>query len=196
MRKCSVDLITGFLGSGKTTFINHILNDYKKEEILIIQCEKGIEELRCGKMTYNINSKHFSSNEEISEEELIRSLKFYAPKRLIIECNGVSETKKLIDNIRKGKLKEYVKLGLIVNLLDITTLNMFLKNIPSMIIPNLSLSNLIVLNKCEKVSNETLNEYVEMIGKFNSNAHIVNCIGKEEENLKFNKERLIKRIMG
>ncbi|WP_300346462.1 GTP-binding protein [Clostridium sp.] len=196
MRKCSVDLITGFLGSGKTTFINHILNDYKKEEVLITQCEKGIEELRCGKMTYNINSKHFSSNEEISEEELIRSLKFYAPKRLIIECNGVSETKKLIDNIRKGKLKEYVKLGLIVNLLDITTLNMFLKNIPSMIIPNLSLSNLIVLNKCEKVSNETLNEYVEMIGKFNSNAHIVNCIGKEEENLKFNKERLIKRIMG
>lgn len=193
-RKGSVDLITGFLGSGKTTFINNILSDYKKEEVLIIQCEKGIEELKCGKI--NCNFKYFSRNEDISEEELIRSLKFYAPKRVIIECNGVSETKKLIDNIRKGKLKEYVKLGLVVNLLDITTLNMFLKNIPSMIIPNLSLSNLIILNKCEKVSNETLNEYVDMIGKFNSNAHIVSCIGKDGNNMKFNKERLINRMMG
>lgn len=131
MRKCSVDLITGFLGSGKTTFINHILDDYKKDEVLIIQCEKGSVELKTNKLSSNISTKSFSNNDEINEDELIRSIKFYAPRRVIVECNGVSETKELIDKIRKGILKDYVKLGLIVNLLDVTTLNMFLKNIPS-----------------------------------------------------------------
>ena len=45
MKKCSVDLITGFLSSGKTSFINHILDDFSKEEVLVIQCERGQEEL-------------------------------------------------------------------------------------------------------------------------------------------------------
>ena len=77
-----------------------------------------------------------------------------------------------------------------------TTFNMFLKNIPSMIIPNISLSNLIVLNKCNEISENALKEYKDMIERFNHIAHIVNCIGKEGTNMNFNKERLINRMMG
>ncbi len=65
-----------------------------------------------------------------------------------------------------------------------------------MIIPNISLSNLIVLNKCNEISENALKEYKDMIERFNHNAHIVNCIGKEETNMNFNKERLINRMMG
>lgn len=80
MKKCSVDLITGFLSSGKTSFINHILDDFSKEEVLVIQCERGQEELiNCRK---NINVKKFYSMDELKEEDLIRSIKFYAPKRV------------------------------------------------------------------------------------------------------------------
>ena len=194
MKKCSVDLITGFLSSGKTSFINHILDDFSKEEVLVIQCEYGQEELiNCRK---NINVKKFYSMDELKEEDLIRSIKFYAPKRVFIECNGVSETKKFIDKVTNSKLKEYLKIGIIVNLIDMTTFNMFLKNIPSMIIPNISLSNLIVLNKCNEISENALKEYKDMIERFNHNAHIVNCIGKEGTNMNFNKERLINRMMG
>lgn len=196
VRKCSVDLVTGFLSSGKTSFINHILDDYSKEEVLIIQCEKGKEEINKGKFRGNINLKSFPSNNDISEEEFIRTLKFYAPKRVIIECNGVSEIKEFIDKIRNSKLNEYLKLGIIINLLDVTTFNMFLKNIPSMIIPNISLSNLIILNKSNEINKESLKEYRDMIGKFNPNAHLVNCIGKKNNNLKFDKERLVSRMMG
>ena len=41
-----------------------------------------------------------------------------------------------------------------------------------------------------------LKEYKDMIEKFNHNAHIVNCIGKEGTNMNFNKERIINRMMG
>lgn len=196
MKKCSIDLITGFLSSGKTSFINHILNDFSKEEILIIQCESGKESLFTNKFNRNVNVKYFSSMDEMNEEDLIRSIKFYAPRRILIECNGAAETKVFIEKIKDGKLKEYLKIGLIVNLIDMTTFNMFLKNIPSMIIPNISLSNLIVLNKCNEISPASLKEYKEMIGRFNPNAHIINCISKEERNMNFNKDRLINRMMG
>lgn len=193
MKKCSVDLITGFLSSGKTSFINHILDDFSKDEVLVIQCELGHEELISRK---NINIKKFSSMDELKEEDLIRSIKFYSPKRVFIECNGVSETKKFIEKATNSKLKEYLKIGIIVNLIDMTTFNMFLKNIPSMIIPNISLSNLIVLNKCNEINENALKEYKDMIERFNQNAHIVNCTGKEGTNMNFNKERLINRMMG
>lgn len=196
VKKCSVDLVTGFLSSGKTSFINHILCDYSKDEILLIQCEKGKEEINKEVLKENITLKTVFSNNDLNEEDLIRTLKFYAPKRVIIECNGVSETKELIDKIRTSKLNEYLKLGLIVNILDISTFNMFLKNIPSMIIPNIALSNIIILNKANEISKSSLKEYRDMIGKFNSRAHLVNCIGKEKNNLKFDKERLVNRMMG
>lgn len=196
MRKCSVDLITGFLSSGKTSFINTIIDDFSKDEVLIIQCELGKEEISLDKYNRNINIKKISSMENLNEDDLIRSIKFYDPKRVFIECNGVSETKKFIEKVKVGRLKDYLKIGLVVNLIDMTTFNMFLKNIPSMIIPNISLSNLIILNKCNEISEDSLKEYKNMIGKFNQNAHIVSCIGKEEKNMNFNKERLINRMMG
>ena len=71
--------------------------------------------------------------DELKEEDLIRSLKFYAPKRVFIECNGVSETKKFIDKVTNSKLKEYLKIGIIVNLLEKTIENLFKS---SMFIPS------------------------------------------------------------
>lgn len=193
MKKCSVTLVTGFLSSGKTSFINHILQGVSKEEVLIIQGERGEELIDLGKN--NINLKNYLDMENLKEEELIRSLKFYAPKKVIFECNGVLESKKLIEKIRGGELKDYLRLDLIINIIDMKTFNMFLKNIPSMIIPNISLSNLIILNKCQYVKEDSLKEYRSMIEKFNQNAHIVNCIGREGKKMAFNKERLVKRMM-
>lgn len=193
MRKCSVDLITGFLSSGKTSFINHVLDDFSKDEVLVIQCERGHEDIL--NYTENINVKKFYSMDELKEEDLIRSIKFYAPYKVFIECNGVSEVKSFIDKITNSKLSEYLKLGAVVNLIDMTTFNMFLKNIPSLIIPNISLSNLIVLNKCDSISEKSLREYKDMIGKFNQDARIVSCIGKEGSSMKFNKAKIINRMI-
>ncbi len=93
MKKCSVDLITGFLSSGKTSFINHILDDFPRDEVLVIQCEMGQEELiNCRK---NINIKNFSSMDELKEEDLIRSIKFYAPKRVLLSVMGLVKLKSL-----------------------------------------------------------------------------------------------------
>lgn len=193
MKKCSVDLVTGFLSSGKTSFINHTLEGGFKDEILIIQGEKGKESINIKRK--NINIKNYLDMEKLEEEDLIRSIKFYEPKRIIFECNGVISSKKIIDKIRGDKLRNYLNLDIVINLIDMTTFDMFLKNIPSMIVPNISLSNLIILNKCEYIKGDSLKEYKSMIEKFNKDAHIVNCIGKKENKMIFNKERLIKRMM-
>ena len=49
MNEISVYVVTGFLGSGKTTFCNHLLNlpDWKKVNLLFLQFESGEEEFSC-----------------------------------------------------------------------------------------------------------------------------------------------------
>ena len=54
----------------------------------------------------------------------------------------------------------------------------------------------LILPDPNQISENALKEYKDMIERFNHNAHIVNCIGKEGTNMNFNKERLINRMMG
>ncbi len=43
-------IISGFLGSGKTTFLQHILKEHKStDKILIIENDFGENQPRCGK---------------------------------------------------------------------------------------------------------------------------------------------------
>lgn len=198
MGKCTVDLITGFLASGKTSIIKSILTKAtQRDEIVVIQCEKGTEQLTGNFLNKKgITLKDFASNDEITEERMARLLKFYTPTRLIIECNGIGDIKRIIEIFNSKLLKQYVKMGVVANLVDSTTLNMFLKNIPSLVMPNLQLSNLIILNKSNNISDETTKEYLTMIETLNLHAHIVTCGSKEELESILNKSNIVNKLLG
>lgn len=198
MGKCTVDLVTGFLASGKTSLIKSVLSKAtNREEIVVIQCEKGTEKLKAELLTKKgITVKEFASNDEITEERMVRLLKFYTPTRLLIECNGVGDIKKITDIFNSKSLKPYVKMGVVANLVDVTTLNMFLKNIPSLIMPNLQLSNLIILNKANNISEESVKEYLTMIETLNLYAHLVTCGSKEDLDDILDNSTIVNRLLG
>ncbi|MPQ42574.1 GTP-binding protein [Clostridium tarantellae] len=172
MRKCSIDLVTGFLSSGKSSFINFYLDNINnKKDIVLIQCEKG-KELINNKI---ITLKEFKSNEELTEERILRIIKFYSPNKIIIECNGVGDITKIIEIINNKKLKQYFKLGTIITMVDCSTFNIFYKNIASIMLPYIKLSNLIVLNKCNLVSNDMIENNKMILEELNLKAHIFKC---------------------
>ena len=86
-----VYLITGFLESGKTRFINNtIRQDYFQipETTLVINCEEGIEEysskemLKCRAISADIEEK-----EELTEEQMQQFEDTSHPGRVLIEYN-------------------------------------------------------------------------------------------------------------
>lgn len=198
MGKCTIDLITGFLASGKTSLMQSVLNKVSpREEIVVVQCENGVENLNPESfIKKRITLKEFKSNEELTEERILRLIRFYSPERIIIECNGVDDIKNLTDTLSSKTLKPYVRLGITANIVDVTTFNMFLKNIPSMIMPNLQNSNLIILNRCDNIPKETVKEYVTMIETLNLYAHIITCGAKEELDEILYKSTIVNRLLG
>uniref|UniRef100_UPI00374F90E2 GTP-binding protein n=1 Tax=Clostridium baratii TaxID=1561 RepID=UPI00374F90E2 len=73
MFKVKVEIITGFLSSGKTTFINSLVNKtlIKNEKIVILLCEQGSTSVDITlEKKENISVKYITVNEEITEEML------------------------------------------------------------------------------------------------------------------------------
>lgn len=183
MKKCSVDLVSGFLSAGKTSFINsYVSKTLKKEELIIIQCEEGKcpinEEIE---KKSNVNLKKFTSGNELTEERLIRMAKFYKPERIIIECNGVEDINNLVRIFNLSQLRGYFKLTGVISILDSMTFNMLMKNLGHLVVPCIEKSDLIILNKSNQISNELLEKNLDIVQKLNTHAHIL--VATDEEDL-------------
>lgn len=193
MRKCSVDLVTGFLSSGKTSFINVFLKKtLKREEVIIIQCEHGKEKINSFIASRNnVNVKKFTSYDELTVERFIRMIKFYKPERMIIECNGVEDSTYFINIFNSTKLTGYFKLSGIININDALTFNMFLQNLPHLVRPSLEKSDLIVFNKANDVPEVKMDKLIEEVKQLNSHAHILIAYNKNDLEKKINQARVI-----
>lgn len=89
-----VYLITGFLESGKTTFLNETLSDpgfNVGERILLILCEEGEEEINSSGFPKNsrVSTVNIESSEELSTALLVDLQKKYKPEIVMIEYNGM-----------------------------------------------------------------------------------------------------------
>lgn len=89
-----VYLFTGFLGSGKTTFIQSTLEDKRFNNgmsTLLLLCEDGEEEYDPSRFASKnaIHIEPIESLEEVTEENLAALLKKHKAKRVVVECNGM-----------------------------------------------------------------------------------------------------------
>ncbi|MBQ7365029.1 MAG: GTPase [Clostridia bacterium] len=98
-KEIPVYLITGFLESGKTTFLQETLSDegfYQNEKTLVILCEEGEEEL--DPSTYpseEVYLEVIDAPERLTREYLTALENKYAADRIMIEYNGMW----LLDNL-------------------------------------------------------------------------------------------------
>lgn len=193
MRKCSVEIINGFLSSGKTTFLNGFLKKtVKREEVVVIQCEGGKEKIDLDiENKLNVNVKRFKSNEELTIERLIRIIKFYKPSRLVLESNGISDITKTLNLFNSIKLRAYFRVTGIVTVVNSGTLNSFLKNLPHLIIPAIEASDLIILNYCDTITRKSEEKYIKLLEGMNNHAHIVATKEKTDLEEKIQKVRII-----
>ena len=98
-----VFLFTGFLESGKTTFLRDTLEDKRfnsGEKTLVILCEEGIEEIDLSKIPHK--NKIFIEvleKEDISKGNLNLVMKRYNAERVLLEYNGMWDMAYLYENL-------------------------------------------------------------------------------------------------
>ena len=168
--KVDIEIVTGFIGAGKTYFINTLIKNtfLFMEKILIIQNEQGL-----GQIEDNIiNSKNIVLEQlKLSSDYINSMIDKYKPHRIIIEYNGTKDLIELIDMISQ-ELTNKCKVSSVFYISDINTYNMFLSNMPGLILPCIYHSNLIILNNCSSIAKDKLRDIKFNINKLNRDTFI------------------------
>ncbi len=170
--KTRVEIVSGFLGSGKTSFINSYLDteDCANRDILIVLLEKGITEIQSkGK---NIEVIWLEKTEGLKEILInkISKKKYY---KVIVEYNG-TEKLSLIGEIFKDKhVKNKYNFYGNYYIGNSNSLMIYLRNMGEIIVPFIQSSKLIVLNNIDLLDKKKQIELIKEVEEINNTAPII-----------------------
>ena len=186
-----VDIISGFLGAGKTRFIKKLINDnFYKDKIFIIENEFG---------EVNIDSEILKESKAVIKEitagciccevtgyfkeALMELNNNYEFERIIIEPTGIAKLSEIIKTFKDEDLKEICSVDNIITIVDCLKFHMYMNNFRRFYIDQIKYANIIVLSRVQLADKNTVNYVQEEIKKINPNAQILDCIW-DEVNLK------------
>ncbi len=176
-----VDIISGFLGAGKTTLIKHLLGHaYKNENVVLIENEFGeigidggflkdagieIKEMNSGCICCSLVGDFSTSLKEVVDT--------YHPDRIIIEPSGVgklSDVEKAIKNV-SSDLDLQICYKVVVA--DVTKCKMYLKNFGEFYKDQIENANTIILSRTDIAKEGKAEEALGLIKEINDRAAIV-----------------------
>ena len=197
-KRCTVEIVGGFLSWGKTSFINTYLEETltKDEKVLVIQCEKGNTEIKDSlRKDSRVEIKEFNNNRMVDKKILNRIINFHAPHRIIIEANGVQTVNELVESINSSK----GKLGALFVIVDGRIIDMFLRSMGAIILSYVHRANMIIINNCGEMLEERKNNIEEMIMNLNRDAYVltsksIGCLKEELKSSKVINKGIYKKI--
>lgn len=150
-----VYLFNGFLGCGKTKFIQETLQDErfgKDEKTLLIVCEEGEEgydedkfEVKECKIVY------FEEEEELTQEKFTELTNSFKPDNIIIEYNGMWTNDALF-----SAFPESWVLNQIMTFFDARTFLSYNRNMRQLVFEKISITDLVVFNRFNSTMDKEL----------------------------------------
>lgn len=145
----AVYLFTGFLESGKSTFIKETMADERftnGERTLLLLCEEGEDEFDLKKMEEKEVFVEIADDiSEINSKNLKNLCKKHKVSRVVIEYNGMWQLPVLYANMPK----EWV-LYQEITFMDANSFLSFNTNMRSLVVDKLQNCELVVFNRCKK----------------------------------------------
>ena len=182
-----IDIISGFLGAGKTTLIKKLLKEaFIQTKTVLIENEFGeigidggfLKELAQDQTTgfqlKEMNSGciccSLSGDFAISLKEVIRQ---YEPEHILIEPSGVGKLSDVIAAVNTVADGETIILNSCITVVDAGRCKMYLKNFGEFFTNQVEHADTIILSKTDKITDAKLADAVELIRKHNHEAKIV-----------------------
>lgn len=164
-------LLTGFLESGKTSFLNFTLQQdyfYTEGRTLLILCEEGEEEYDKAVLEMsNTVVEVIEKEEDLTPDRLAAMDILYQPERVIIEYNGMW----LVSNFEKMEKPAGWGIEQQITCVDASTFQMYMANMKSIFMDMVRGSDMVVFNRCKK--EDPLATYRRGIKVANQRAEII-----------------------
>ncbi|WP_160687888.1 GTP-binding protein [Clostridium sp. C2-6-12] len=178
--KIHMDIISGFLGAGKTTLINSLISESKVEgeRICIFQLEDGKEKIaENSNNNYQIKTKSIRDIKEL-KQELIFSIAEFNPHRIIIEYNGTWDLNELFLMLNEKIYRETCKVKSVFFVADGKTLNEYIDNIGGFIIPFIQYSDVMIVNNIDEANTKSLEKGLKKLRNINPHGNVLEVNNK------------------
>lgn len=146
-----IDIITGFLESGKTTFIKEILQSNYLEEfnkILLVICEEGFVEYDEAKLEeMNVWTLILHNEAELNDDLFQQIANEYDPDYILVEYNGTWN----ISSILRLKTPFDYKIRNVIFISEAGNFRNQLSNMATVMQPHILNSNIVIFNRFEKL---------------------------------------------
>ena len=175
-----IDIFSGFLGAGKTTLIKKLLKEsLAGEQVVLIENEFGeigidggflkqagieITEMNSGCICCSLVGDFGEALEEVIEK--------FHPDRILIEPSGVGKLSDVIRAVQNLTIPD-VELNSFVTVVDSAKAKVYMKNFGEFFNNQVESANTIILSRTQNISQEKLEEDVQLLRAHNAKAVII-----------------------
>ena len=178
-----IDIISGFLGAGKTTLIKKLLTDaLKGQQVVLIENEFGeigidggflkdagieIREMNSGCICCSLVGDFGTALKEVVEQ--------YHPERIIIEPSGVGKLSDVIHAVEGVQADADVVLNCAATVVDVMKCKIYMKNFGEFFRNQVEAASTVILSRTDtpKATDEKVKEVLEMIRALNPDATVI-----------------------
>ncbi len=189
LKMTKIDIISGFLGAGKTTLIKKLLKEaLAGTKVVLIENEFGqigidggflkesgieIKEMNSGCICCSLVGDFGTS--------LLEVIDTYQPERILIEPSGVgklSDVMKAVENVKAGG---EAHLNSAVVVVDASKCKMYMKNFGEFFINQIEYAGTVILSRTAAMKQEKIEEAVALIRQHNGKATVITTPWEELE---------------
>ena len=176
-----VDIISGFLGAGKTTFIKQLIEQvFTGEKLVLIENEFGeigidggflkdagieITEMNSGCICCTLVGDFSKALQKVLEE--------YKPDRVMIEPSGVGKLSDIVKAIEDVKKEAEIEIHGRITVVDGKKAALYIKNFGEFFEDQVKHASTIVISRTQMMSDEKIEECVHMLREKNKDAAII-----------------------
>ena len=176
-----VDIISGFLGAGKTTLIQKMLKTvYKNQKVVLIENEFGeigidggflkeagieIKEMNSGCICCSLVGDFSKSLKEVVDT--------YQPERIIIEPSGVGKLSDVMTAVEGVKEDAGLEIGYRITVLDVNKCKMYMKNFGEFYLNQIEYASTIVFSRTDIAKEGKVEDALAIVKEHNHEAAVV-----------------------
>ncbi|MEI3437798.1 MAG: CobW family GTP-binding protein [Blautia sp.] len=176
-----IDIVSGFLGAGKTTLIKKLLKDaFQGEQVVLIENEFGeigidggflkeagiqIREMNSGCICCSLVGDFGASLKEVVEK--------YHPDRILIEPSGVGKLSDVIKAVQGVEKEVDITLNSYTTVVDAKKCKMYMRNFGEFFNNQVEYAGAIIMSRTDIVDEEKATKAMELLREINKNAAII-----------------------
>lgn len=176
-----IDIISGFLGAGKTTLIKKLLSEaFAGEQVVLIENEFGeigidggflkesgieIREMNSGCICCSLVGDFGKSLREVVDT--------YHPDRILIEPSGVGKLSDVIRAVQDVQAEIDAELNSFTTVVDVTKCRIYRKNFGEFFSNQIEYAGAVILSRTDKAKPEKIGESVALLRELNDKAPFI-----------------------